>query len=56
MVLIGVGGFGVLVFQGLLSSVIDLVLLGVILVIVLVVFIDVLFDLFIVLLKVKCND
>ncbi len=39
------GGFGALVFQGLLSSAIDLVLLGVIPVIVLAVLTDALFDL-----------
>ena len=50
------GGFGALVFQGLLSSAIDLVLLGVIPVIVLAVLIDALFDLLIALLKVKRND
>jgi len=49
--LIGAGGFG-----GLLSSAIDLVLLGVIPVIVLAVLIDALFDLLIALLKVKRND
>lgn len=54
--LIGAGGFGALVFQGLLSSAIDLVLLGVIPVIVLAVLIDALFDLLIALLKVKRND
>lgn len=54
--LIGAGGFGALVFQGLLSSAIDLVLLGVIPVIVLAVLIDTLFDLLIALLKVKRND
>ncbi|VEB57249.1 osmoprotectant uptake system permease [Salmonella enterica subsp. enterica] len=45
--LIGAGGFGALVFQGLLSSAIDLVLLGVIPVIALAVVIDALFDLWI---------
>ena len=54
--LIGAGGFGALVFQGLLSSAIDLVLLGVIPVIVLAVLIDALFYLLIALLKVKRND
>ena len=54
--LIRAGGFGALVFQGLLSSAIDLVLLGVIPVIVLAVLIDALFDLLIALLKVKRND
>lgn len=43
-------------FSGLLSSAIDLVLLGVIPVIVLAVLIDTLFDLLIALLKVKRND
>lgn len=42
--------------RGLLSSAIDLVLLGVIPVIVLAVLIDALFDLLIALLKVKRND
>lgn len=42
--------------EGLLSSAIDLVLLGVIPVIVLAVLIDALFDLLIALLKVKRND
>lgn len=51
--LIGAGGFGALVFQGLLSSAIDLVLLGVIPVIVLAVLTDALFDLLIALLKVN---
>lgn len=54
--LIGAGGFGALVFQGLLSSAIDLVLLGVIPVIVLAVLTDALFNLLIALLKVKRND
>jgi len=54
--LIGAGGFGALVFQGLLSSAIDLVLLGVIPVIVLAMLTDALFDLLIALLKVKRND
>ncbi|POT59653.1 osmoprotectant uptake system permease [Citrobacter amalonaticus] len=54
--LIGAGGFGALVFQGLLSSAVDLVLLGVIPVIVLAVLIDALFDLWIALLKVNNND
>ncbi len=49
--LIGAGGFGALVFQGLLSSAIDLVLLGVIPVIALAVVIDALFDLWIAFLK-----
>lgn len=51
--LIGAGGFGALVFQGLLSSALDLVLLGVIPVIALAVIIDALFGLSIALLKVK---
>ncbi|HCT5819365.1 TPA: ABC transporter permease [Citrobacter sedlakii] len=54
--LIGAGGFGALVFQGLLSSAIDLVLLGVIPVIVLAVVIDALFDLGSALLKVTHHD
>ncbi len=54
--LIGAGCFGALVFQGLLTSAIDLVLLGVIPVLVLAVLIDALFDLLIALLKVKRND
>lgn len=54
--LIGAGGFGALVFQGLLSSALDLVLLGVIPVIVLAVLIDALFDLVIALLKVTNHD
>lgn len=54
--LIGAGGFGALVFQGLLSSALDLVLLGVIPVIGLAVVIDALFDLALALLKVKHHD
>lgn len=54
--LIGAGGFGALVFQGLLSSAVDLVLLGVTPVIVLAVLIDALFDLGITLLKVTHHD
>lgn len=54
--LIGAGGFGALVFQGLLSSAVDLVLLGVIPVVVLAVLIDALFDLGLALLKVTNND
>ncbi|HFZ8994145.1 TPA: ABC transporter permease [Citrobacter freundii] len=54
--LIGAGGFGALVFQGLLSSAIDLVLLGVIPVIALAVVIDALFDLWIALLQRTSND
>ena len=51
--LIGAGGFGALVFQGLLSSALDLVLLGVIPVIALAVGVDALFGLWLALLKVK---
>jgi len=51
--LIGAGGFGALVFQGLLSSALDLVLLGVIPVIALAVVVDALFGLAIALLKGK---
>lgn len=51
--LIGAGGFGALVFQGLLSSALDLVLLGVIPVIALAVVVDALFALGIALLEVK---
>lgn len=54
--LIGAGGFGALVFQGLLSSAIDLVLLGVIPVIALAVVIDALFDLGIAFLKGATDD
>lgn len=54
--LIGAGGFGALVFQGLLSSAIDLVLLGVIPVIALAVAIDALFDLWIAFLKGATDD
>ncbi|KLV66552.1 ABC transporter membrane protein [Citrobacter sp. MGH106] len=54
--LIGAGGFGALVFQGLLSSAVDLVLLGVIPVVVLAVLIDALFDLGLALLKVTNDD
>ncbi|EGT0662354.1 ABC transporter permease [Citrobacter werkmanii] len=54
--LIGAGGFGALVFQGLLSSAVDLVLLGVIPVVVLAVLIDALFDLGLALLKGTKND
>lgn len=45
--LIGAGGFGAIVFQGLLSSALDLVLLGVIPVIVMAVVVDSLFKLII---------
>lgn len=51
--LIGAGGFGALVFQGLLSSALDLVLLGVIPVIALAVVVDALFALGITLLEAK---
>ncbi|MEW5191894.1 ABC transporter permease subunit, partial [Citrobacter freundii] len=54
--LIGAGGFGALVFQGLLSSAVDLVLLGVLPVVVLAVLIDALFDSGLALLKVSNND
>ncbi|MFW0765054.1 ABC transporter permease [Trabulsiella odontotermitis] len=54
--LIGAGGFGALVFQGLLSSALDLVLLGVIPTIVLAVVLDALFGLWIALLKGERND
>ena len=53
--LIGAGGFGALVFQGLLSSALDLVLLGVIPVIALAVVVDALFALGIALLEVKTS-
>lgn len=54
--LIGAGGFGSLVFQGLLSSALDLVLLGVIPVIALSVVADALFGLGIALLKGEAHD
>nr|WP_272501664.1 ABC transporter permease [Silvania confinis] len=54
--LIGAGGFGALVFQGLLSSALDLVLLGVIPTIALAVVIDALFALWIALLKRSSDD
>ncbi|SCB97446.1 ABC transporter permease [Kosakonia oryziphila] len=54
--LIGAGGFGSLVFQGLLSSALDLVLLGVIPVIALAVVVDALFGLSLALLKVRQHD
>lgn len=54
--LIGAGGFGALVFQGLLSSALDLVLLGVIPVITLAVVMDALFNLVITLLEAKHHD
>ena len=54
--LIGAGGFGALVFQGLLSSALDLVLLGVIPTIALAVVIDAVFTLWLALLKGKNHD
>lgn len=54
--LIGAGGFGALVFQGLLSSALDLVLLGVVPVIALAVVMDALFALWIALLKGSRDD
>ncbi|KFD21970.1 permease component of an ABC superfamily osmoprotectant transporter, partial [Yokenella regensburgei ATCC 49455] len=54
--LIGAGGFGALVFQGLLSSALDLVLLGVIPVIALAVVTDAIFSLWIALLKGERRD
>lgn len=54
--LIGAGGFGALVFQGLLSSALDLVLLGVIPTIALAVTVDALFALWIALLKGRTDD
>lgn len=51
--LIGAGGFGAIIFQGLLSSALDLVLLGVIPVIALAVVLDALFKLLISLLEAK---
>jgi len=51
--LIGAGGFGAIIFQGLLSSALDLVLLGVIPVIALAVTVDALFRLLISLLERK---
>lgn len=54
--LIGAGGFGALVFQGLLSSALDLVLLGVIPTIVLAVVVDALFALWIALLRRRTDD
>ncbi|MGU3523484.1 ABC transporter permease [Enterobacteriaceae bacterium C23F] len=54
--LIGAGGFGALVFQGLLSSALDLVLLGVIPVIALAVVVDALFSLWIALLGGEARD
>ncbi|MEO3991109.1 ABC transporter permease [Pseudocitrobacter cyperus] len=54
--LIGAGGFGALVFQGLLSSALDLVLLGVIPVVALAVITDALFSLGIALLEGEQGD
>ena len=54
--LIGAGGFGAIIFQGLLSSALDLVLLGVIPVVVLAVILDALFRLVISLLERKTDD
>nr|WP_263450759.1 ABC transporter permease [Klebsiella grimontii] len=54
--LIGAGGFGALVFQGLLSSALDLVLLGVIPTIALAVVVDALFALWGALLKGEAGD
>jgi len=54
--LIGAGGFGALVFQGLLSSALDLVLLGVIPTIVMAVVVDALFALWIALLRRRTDD
>ncbi|EML2223675.1 ABC transporter permease [Klebsiella sp. 141161] len=54
--LIGAGGFGALVFQGLLSSALDLVLLGVIPTIALAVVVDAVFALWGALLKGEAHD
>lgn len=54
--LIGAGGFGALVFQGLLSSALDLVLLGVIPVIAMAVAVDGLFNLLIAALEMQRHD
>jgi osmoprotectant transport system permease protein len=54
--LIGAGGFGALVFQGLLSSALDLVLLGVVPTIALAVVVDALFALWLALLRRSAND
>lgn len=54
--LIGAGGFGALVFQGLLSSALDLVLLGVIPTIALAVVVDALFALWLALIEGKKDD
>ena len=54
--LIGAGGLGALVFQGLLSSALDLVLLGVVPTIALAVVVDALFALWLALLRGRDND
>lgn len=54
--LIGAGGFGALVFQGLLSIALDLVLLGVVPTIALAVVLDALFALWLALLRRRAND
>lgn len=54
--LIGADGFGALVFQGLLSSALDLVLLGVVPTIALAVVLDALFALWLALLRRRAND
>ncbi|MGZ8205636.1 ABC transporter permease [Enterobacter hormaechei subsp. xiangfangensis] len=54
--LIGAGGFGALIFQGLLSSALDLVLLGVVPTIALAVVLDALFALWLALLRRRAND
>ena len=54
--LIGAGGFGALVFQGLLSSALDLVLLGVVPTIALAVVLDALFALWLALLRRRATD
>lgn len=51
--LIGAGGFGAIVFQGLLSSALDLVLLGVIPVILMAVIVDSLFKFIVSILEVS---
>ena len=53
--LIGAGGFGAIVFQGLLSSALDLVLLGVIPVIAMAVIVDSLFKFIISMLEVTAR-
>ncbi|MEG7462696.1 ABC transporter permease [Enterobacter hormaechei] len=54
--LIGAGGFGALVFQGLLSIALDLVVLGVVPTIALAVVLDALFALWLALLRRRAND